>query len=772
MNLVQFDPPAPDTTISRILIADDEPMIREEYRCVLGGDTTDAGTDHTAMLDLEAELFGSARGNNNQARYDLCLCEQGDEAVEAVEQAVGEGRPFAVAFLDVRMPPGIDGVTAAERMRKIDPQMNIVFVTGYSDVAPEDIAKRVERPETLLFCQKPLHASELRQLAYALSSKWLLDRELRATYTRLRQLMDSAPVVIYSATPDADHSLTYVSENVQRLFGYAPDYFVGCKDFWNERIHHDDLTEVIEQLDRARLDDSTGVCEYRFKHCDGSFRWVSDRMRIVRDDSGRPQELVGCWLDITDRRHAEDRIIDLAYFDALTGLPNRVSMKGALERAILEAHKRNSQVALLFLDLDHFKHINDTLGHDKGDLLLKEVANRLLGCIRKSDFLFRHRDIDKFLEQVSNEGVMRLGGDEFVVLLSGTNGREGAALVVRRIAKIFDAPFLLGSDEVNVTTSIGICLYPDDAANIDALLKNADMAMYHAKEKGRNQSEFYSKEMNERAVRRFSIGTSLRRALERDELELFYQPKVDLEKQKSTGMEALLRWRRPGEGLVSPMEFIPIAEENGLILPIGEWVLWEACRWTAAWAQAESSPLAVSVNLSVVQLRQKRLADMIAKILTDTGLDPNLLELELTESVLMEDARLSSSILTQLRDIGVRVAVDDFGTGYSSLSYLKGFPLNTLKIDTSFTRSLPSNEHDATIVSATISLAHKLRLKVVAEGVEKQDQLDFLMAHGCEEAQGYFFSPPLPADEFKQWMDDPESHSRIVKTVSHALATI
>lgn len=772
MNFVQINTPDPDTSISRILVADDEPMITEEYRCVLGGATTDAGTNHTAMLDLEAELFGSASVDNNQARYDLCLCGQGDEAVEAVEQSVREGRPFALVFLDVRMPPGIDGVTAAERMRKIDPHMYIVFVTGYSDVVPEDIAKRVERPETLLFCQKPLHASELRQLAYALSSKWLIDRELRETYIRLRQLMDSAPVVIYSATPDAGHSLTYVSENVQRLFGYAPDYFVGRKDFWSELIHHDDLAEVIEQLERARLGDSTVVCEYRFAHRDGSFRWVSDRMRVVRDDSGQPKELVGCWLDITDRRHAEDQIIDLAYFDALTGLPNRVLMKRALERAILAAQHSNSQVALLFLDLDHFKQINDTLGHDKGDMLLKEVANRLLGCVRKSDFLFRHRDIDKFLDQASNESVMRLGGDEFVVLLGGINGREGAALVAGRITKIFDAPYLLGSDEVNVTTSIGICLYPDDADNIDALLKNADMAMYHAKEKGRNQSEFYSQEMNERAVRRFSTGTNLRRALERDELELFYQPKVDLEKQKSTGMEALLRWRRPGEGFVSPEEFISIAEENGLILPIGEWVLWEACRWTAAWAQAESSPLAVSVNLSVVQLRQKRLADMIARILADTGLDPNLLELELTESVLMEDTRLSSSILTQLRDIGVRVAVDDFGTGYSSLSYLKAFPLNTLKIDTSFTRSLPSNEHDATIVSATISLAHKLRLKVVAEGVEKQDQLDFLMAHRCEEAQGYFFSPPLAADEFKQWMDDPESHSRIVKTVSHALTTI
>lgn len=735
----------------RILVADDEPRILEEYRCVLGVSGQD--TDDSAMADLEVELFGGDKMATDEPRYDVCLCRQGEEAVAVVRQAVEQGLPFAVAFLDVRMPPGIDGVTTAERLREIDPHMHIVFVTGYSDVSPEDIAQRVSLPEMLLFCQKPLHASELRQLAYALSEKWHLDRQLRTALGRLQQLMDSAAVVIYSASLSPNHHLTYVSDNVRRLFGHEPRELIGPRDFWSERVHPDDRPRVLEKLRTAAQEDGVVECEYRLKHGDGSYRWIGDRIQVLRDSNGRADELVGCWLDTTDRREAENRIIDLAYFDGLTGLPNRFLMKQLVERAISVARRRNSQLALLFLDVDNFKQVNDTLGHDMGDRLLKEVAVRLLGCIRLNDCLSRQRDLDRLLEgDASDESVIRLGGDEFVIVLPETAGRAGAAQVAARISDALSTPFMLGRDEVNVSMSIGITVFPNDALDLDTLLKNADMAMYQAKLQGRKQHTFYSEQMKEQAVKRFSMDGKLRKALERNEFEICYQPRVNLQDNSVTSTEALLRWRHPEDGIIKPLEFIPLLEENGLIVPIGDWVLLEACQRAASWARVGLGPLSVAVNLSAVQLRHKDLGSRIAQILKETGLDPSLLELELTESILMEDTQLSCAILSELKEIGVRITVDDFGTGYSSLSYLKRFPLNTLKIDAAFTRALPEDDYDATIVTATIALAHKLGLSVVAEGVENEDQMDFLITNQCDEGQGYLFSRPLEAEEFERWL--------------------
>ena len=600
----------------------------------------------------------------------------------------------------------------------------------------------------LMYCQKPLQPTELKQLAQALSAKWAAEWNLQAARARLHQLMTSTSVVVYSCGSSHPFECTYVSENVESGFGHAPEAFLSDPRFWIRQVHEDDRARVLQA--RSTIEEAKEVVsEYRFRTASGEYRWISDQVRLLRDGRGQPIELVGCMIDITQRRRAEEKVRYLAYFDSLTGLPNRSLMKELLEQALANSVRYQRPLAVLFLDIDRFKRINDTLGHDVGDTVLREVAKRLLGCVRASDLVARKGDVG---EAVTDQAVSRLGGDEFVVILGEVNSTEDAATAAARIAAALAAPVQLAHEEITISASIGISVYPGDGDDAETLLKHADAAMYQAKEEGRNRHRFFTSALNERASRRFALESRLRKAVERCDFVLHYQPKVDVRRRKVVGMEALLRWREPEEGLIPPAEFIPLAEENGLILPIGEWVLHEACRQLVAWRDAGLPPLSVAVNLSAAQFKQPRLVERISRLLSETGLDPTALELELTESVLVEDTAASAMILNTLKELGVSVSIDDFGTGYSSLAYLKRFPLNALKVDRSFVRDITTDPNDAAIVSATIALAHNLRLRVVAEGVEQRIQVDILRAQGCDEAQGYFFSPPLPATEFVDWL--------------------
>lgn len=738
----------------RILIADDEQSILDEYASILAG-SAELENRRSKLADLEAELFGVAPEQPRRPEFSLCLCRQADEAVREVEDSIREGRPYSIAFLDVRMPPGPDGVNAAERIRKLDPEINIVFVTGFSDISPEQIRARVPPPDKLLYCQKPLHASELRQLAYTLSAKWTAHRNLHTTRQRLEQVVTSTSVIVYSSAPNRDHSSAFVSDNVAQHFGWDAAAFLSDPKFWIDRVHRDDLPRIYAALKTIHELEEVSV-DYRWRRSSGDYRWVSDRMKILRDASGKPTEMVGCWLDITDRREAEARIRQLAYFDVVTGLPNRMMMEELLQHGLATAERHRHRLAVLFLDVDNFKRINDTLGHHSGDALLREVAKRLLSCIRKSDLLIRQGDVEYLEVHEDAESVSRLGGDEFVIILSKIKEPADAARVASRISEALRRPIVFEEEEVSVTATMGISVYPEDGTSATTLLKHADMAMYHAKAQGRNCHQFFSETMRLRATRRFLIEKKLSKALERGEFRVFYQPRLDLARLRVIGMEALLRWYQPDEGFVMPGEFIPIAEENGLILPIGEWVLQEACRQTASWHSAGLSPLMVSINLSAVQFRHRLLADRLAQVLADTGINPSSVELELTESVLMENTRLSALLLSKIKDLGVSVAIDDFGTGYSSFSYLKRFALNTLKIDTSFISELEKDASDEAIVSAMIALGHQLGLRVVAEGVEHTRQLEFLRSRGCDEAQGYLFGRPMDPASFERWILDRE----------------
>jgi diguanylate cyclase len=431
-----------------------------------------------------------------------------------------------------------------------------------------------------------------------------------------------------------------------------------------------------------------------------------------------------------DRHRIQTETAYIAQHDAVTKLPNRLVLNDRISQAISLARRRTASTAVMFVDLDRFKHINDSLGHAVGDQLLQSVSARLVTCVRGSDT------------------VSRQGGDEFVILLSEIANPDDAAKCARRLLLSLNSPHFIAGQELHIDGSIGISISPSDGADAETLIKNADMAMYHAKEIGRNNFQFFKAEMNSRAVERQSLETSLRRAFDRDEFLLHYQPKVNLFTGEITSVEALIRWQHPDRGLVPPAQFVPIAEDCGLIIKIGRWVLNEACRQVRVWHDAGHPQLRIAVNVSAIEFRNKDFVEGVRAVIAETGLEARFLELELTESVLMGDARFTASVLQEIKGMGIRIAVDDFGTGYSSLSYLREFPIDILKIDRSFINQITADCDGSTIVDAIISMGKSLKHVVVAEGVETQDQRMYLQAHNCEEGQGYLFSKPLPAAQF------------------------
>jgi diguanylate cyclase (GGDEF)-like protein len=468
-----------------------------------------------------------------------------------------------------------------------------------------------------------------------------------------------------------------------------------------------------------------------------------------------PNGAVVMHINHTEQRRDKDELRDLAAqmtysaeHDCLTGLPNRSLVNDRISQAIVLARRHMTSIAVLFLDLDGFKHINDSLGHQIGDKFLQSIAKRLLTCVRASDT------------------VSRQGGDEFIVLLSELNRAEEAAISAKRMLQVVAAPHSIDRRELHITTSIGISVYPGDGEDAETLVKNADTAMYQAKENGRRGYRFFKPVMNVRAVERQSTEGSLRFALERDEFRLYYQPKISLTTGAITGAEALIRWAHPTRGLVSPAQFIPVAEDCGLIVPIGNWVLREACRQARSWLDTGLPVSSMAVNVSAMEFRSETFLHGLFAILGETGLDPSALELELTESVLITEVEATAAILQTLRERGVQVAIDDFGTGYSSLSYLRKFPVDALKIDQSFVRQISTVGDDTTIVAAIIGMARNLRLRVVAEGVETRDELAILQRHHCDEAQGYYFSPPLPPEQFARLLSVGLSQTDWIREVA------
>ncbi|MCG5502003.1 putative bifunctional diguanylate cyclase/phosphodiesterase, partial [Ectothiorhodospira lacustris] len=486
---------------------------------------------------------------------------------------------------------------------------------------------------------------------------------------------------------------------------------------------------------KAREEGGMQYVEYTLQDQDRSLRYFETRIVIIDD-----QETLCLVRDITARKEADSEIYRLAYFDSLTGLANRRHLVERLEGEIRRAGNSHCQLGVLFLDLDGFKHINDTLGHATGDMLLQHASQRLRLGVRPTDTVSR----PAFESRGIN--LARLGGDEFTVIIPDMAHPEDALMVAHRIQELLRRPFFLAGREMVLTASIGIAVYPDDGKDADTLIKHADTAMYHAKSLGRNNTQFYSPSLTHQAMRRMNMESDLRRALEAEEFFLVYQPQLDLNTGRILSVEALIRWAHPRQGVVSPMEFIPLAEDNGLIIPIGEWVLRTACREAASWHD-QGYPLQVAVNLSPVQFRNGTLISTVRNILRDTGLKAGYLELEITESTLMDERVTTLQTLRELHELGLKFSLDDFGTGYSSMSYLKRLPLHNLKVDRSFVSGLPHDNESLAIIRAIISLGESLGFTVTAEGVETMEQAQMLSRQCCHTLQGYYFSQPIAPDQ-------------------------
>ena len=559
---------------------------------------------------------------------------------------------------------------------------------------------------------------------------------LRESEAQLRLAMEAADMASWYWNVDTGQ--ISFSDGFGPLFGLPRGSFFKEYAKFLASIHPDDRSATDASVQRAIKLDTNFDMECRVVWPDGSVHWLAVKGQVMRAPSGRAERIVGVTTDITTRRQAEQRIAYLAHHDALTGLPNRVLLQDRIGQAIAHSHRNATQVAVLFIDLDHFKTINDSLGHQQGDLLLQLVAARIEGCLREIDT------------------VSRLGGDEFVIVIPAlSNDDEGsdATTVAVKLLEALSAHFHVHSHDLHIGASIGISIYPNDAETAEILMRNADTAMYQAKERGRNQYQFFTSEMNATAQQRMTMQMQLRRSLQANDFCLYYQPIFAADSQELVGFEALLRWRNAVGDLVRPGEFIAVAEDSGLIIPIGEWVIGEACRTAARWQKC-GRRLQIAINVSAIQLRRKSFAGMVAAVLAETGADPRQIEMEITESVIVGGHEEALAALTNLHAMGIRIAIDDFGTGYSGLSYLKQFPIDTVKIDQSFVRDLTVDPEDEAIVRAIIAMSKSLRLNVIAEGVESAEQLSMLCELGCDLAQGYYFSHPLSIEAADAFITD------------------
>jgi diguanylate cyclase (GGDEF)-like protein/PAS domain S-box-containing protein len=563
-------------------------------------------------------------------------------------------------------------------------------------------------------------------------------KKAEETVQKLASIVEFSEDAILGKSTDG--KITSWNRAAEKMYGYTRDEVVG-RDL-SFLVPSDRQAEIPAIMERILSGQPIENLETERLTKTGSVLDVSLSVSLIKDASGHIAGASAIARDITQRKAAEKQVQFLAYYDALTGLPNRTLLQDRLTKALASARRRKDKVALLFLDLDRFKDINDSLGHSVGDLVLKQVAERLKKWAREQDT------------------AARVGGDEFLIVLTALKEAADAAVAAERLMNTMTAEFVVQGHSLCISCSVGISIFPEHGANCETLIKDADAAMYYAKENGCNDFRFFTKDMNAQAVERLTLENGLRLALDKKELFLVYQPQIEIATGRIIGLEALLRWQHPELGLVPPDKFIRIAENSGLIMPIGEWVLRTACSQTRKWQDEGLPAVPVAVNVSAVQFRQENFSKLIDRVLRETGLAPEYLELELTESLLLSNADVMFSVLRDLRAMGLKLAIDDFGTGYSSLSYLRRFPVGKLKIDRSFIRDVAVNPDDAAITTAIIGMAKSLNLKVIAEGVEDEAQVSFLRAHQCDESQGYYFSKPLAVDKVADKLrgDAPESH--------------
>lgn len=728
----------------RIIIIDDNPEIHKDFVKILQPIERPGSLD-----DLKAKVFSaSEKSTFTLPRFHIDFATQGQEGFQKIQRELKLQRPYALAFVDIRMPPGWDGIETIKHIWEIDSNIQIVICTAFSDYSWEDTVEQLGTSDNLLILKKPFDNLAVRQLASALTKKWrlmqdvkehtqLLEKSVEEKTTSLRHSLSLTRSTLESSTDGI-----VVVNNEDKIIDYnnkfielwkIPDSIIATKNY-KLFIEHalkklsspENYRKKLKELKRNAEDIDIGIIKLKDNHI---FEQYTQPHHLQGKAIGR----VWSFRDITKRAMLEQKLEMQATHDALTGLPNRILLLDRIQQAIAEAKRKRLLFCVLFLDLDRFKLINDSLTHQVGDQLLKAVAIRLKDALRAEDT------------------VARQGGDEFVVLVSKLKKETEIDKIAKKLLNVFKKPFKIANRKIIIGASIGITLYPRDGKEADILLRNADLAMYRAKSLAGNQFQLYATELNQEALLRLERENELQKAIRNKEFYLCYQPQFNAIDKKIIAVEALIRWRHPKKGELLPIDFIPLAEETGLIMPIGEWVLREACRQNKEWQDRGLGYFQVGVNVASQQLKFSKFPQLVTEILKETGLDAQYLEIEVTENVIISNPEIIKTI-NAISALGVKIALDDFGTGNSTLSSLTKVHIDRLKIDRSFVEGIDINNSDEVIIQAIIGMSHSLNYEVLAEGVETQAQLDFLKEQNCEIIQGFFFGIPLEKTELEKFV--------------------
>lgn len=743
---------------NKILVIDDNESIHEDFKKALSLKNSVLPDE---ILALKNSLFDEKPPEIHQPEFTVDTALQGEQGFALVKEAIAKQSPYALAFIDVRMPPGWDGIKAIEEIWKIDPQIQTVICTAYSDYTLEDILERLGHSDRLLLLKKPFDLIEVHLMALSLTKKWQLNQLANLKMQTLQELVDKQTALLASSLSLTQATLESTADgifaiDINNKISIYNQQFLKMWQIPDQILQNKPATDLANEM-AAKMQNtdeiSVNLSQLVEKNVFSQSREILLKNGEIIEEVIKPQYMndqiqgaVYSFRNITQRKRLEEELAKQATYDNLTGLPNRTLLIDRIQQTLSRAKRETLYFAVLFIDLDSFKAVNDVFGHDVGNELLKAFAQRLRTQMRRSDTIAR-------LENENDSDIAaRFGGDEFVAIITlPSTDKELLTKIIKRYYDALSAPYHVVNHEIFLTLSIGVSVYPENGKDANALIKNADVAMYHAKAIGKGSFQFYQQEMSETLQNKLMLENDLRHALARNELFLQYQPLIDVKTGKVSSMEALMRWQHPKLGLISPLTFIPIAEATGLIIPIGNWMIKAACAQNKAWQNSGLSPVRISINLSGYQFEQKNIVDIIKQALAETDLAPEFLEIEITENTLLHDVNSVIDKILELKRLGVIVDIDDFGTGYSSLSYIKQFPIDKIKIDQSFIRELENNKTRA-IVEAIMLLAKNLNLGVVAEGVETSGQLGILQKLATDQVQGFYLGKPTSGQEAAEFL--------------------
>lgn len=731
----------------KIIVIDDNKEVHRDFQKIL------SFTESDALSEVEKNLFetDSFSENADLPEFQIDSVLQGKEGVEMIKKAYDADKPYALAFVDIRMPPGWDGIETIKHIWKIDPAIQVVICTAYSDYSWEETIAELGQHENLLILKKPFDSTSVRQLAFALTKKWelliekkqyteTLEKEVEERTSSLRELLSISRGTLESAADgilvlNNENNIVNYNKKLLAMFNIPQDLI--------KQNSGEDIVKYISQqsedfkkiIENTKQESSIVNISKIYLNDERIYECYTQPYTIDKTMAGR----VWSFRDITERIELEKKLEYQATHDVLTGLPNRILFMDQLSSIKQRAMRHNKMFAVIFLDLDRFKLVNDSFGHSAGDKLLKLVAKKLAFILRKTDIL------------------ARLGGDEFVIAIEDLKKESDVYRVASQILGAFKDEFNIANQGLNITTSIGISIYPKDSKSIEKLLRHADSAMYKAKSLGGNRFQFYTEQIGRALSERLVLENDLHKAIVNEEFILDYQPQYDINTNQIISVEALIRWKHPEKGILLPVKFIPLAEDTGLIIPIGDWVIKTACKQNKQWQDAGYRPTRIAINICSKQILQPDFAQKIKDVLQSTELDPTCLELEITENVIVNSIESFGNTLRTLREIGVYITLDDFGTGNSSINYLRNIPLDRLKIDKSFIENINTSSNDEVIIESIITLARNLNLNVVAEGVETKNQLEFLKKYKCKEIQGYYFTEPVNKHKLEKLLQNPNT---------------